>query len=151
MYFQKQSEEGEWFYFFGSSVDQKTGDVVYEEPVGHARARIRSMIPFLEEQLSKRKKAVEHVYNPKTRAMDRVTYYPDQTPEEIRKERDDAYDYAITGLEGFKNKDTGEILDCDRKNKLDLMGNEVFNRYFARCQQLLSAAGITAEEVREKN
>jgi len=151
MYFSSGNPEGEWFYFFASSVDTKTGETIYDEPVKHARARIRLMGPFLEELMKKRKKAVEHVFNPKTRAMERVTYYPDQTPEEVQKERDDTYDYAITGLEGFKDKDTGLVLECTRENKLALMRNAVFDRYFARCQQLLQASGISEEEKQEGN
>ena len=145
------SSEGEWFKFFGSHIDSNTGEIVFGEPVSDGRVRIRRLAPFLEERLSKWKKSVEHVYNPKTRAMERISYYPDQTTEETRQDREDAWDYAITGIENIRDSETKEEITCTRENKLRLMKHPVFDRFFARCQQLLDNSGIREKEESEKN
>ncbi len=143
--------EGEWFQFFGSHIDPVSGETIYEDPVSDGRVQIRSIMPFIEERVLKRKKSVEHVYNPKTRQMERNSFYADQTPEEIRAERDDTWDYAITGLENFKDKKTGELIICTRENKLRLMKVPVFDRFIARCQQLISDADTKEKEIVRKN
>ncbi len=149
--FNLDQTEGEWFTFFGSHIDINTGEVVYEDPVSDGRVQIRSIAPFIEERVLKRKRMVEHIFNPKTRSMERVSFYLDQTPEENRAERDDLWDYAITGLENFKDIKTGELITCTRENKLRLMKVPVFDRFVARCQQLLSDSGINAKKEIEKN
>ena len=151
MFIDFESSQGEWFQFFGSHIDLTTGDVVYEDPTGDARVQIRSMGPFIEERAAKRKKKVEHVYNPKTRIMDRVIFTEELSAEAAREERDDLWDWVITDIENFKNKKTGEIITCTRENKLALMKVPVFDRFVARCQQILSASGIKAKEESTKN
>jgi len=143
--------QGEWFPFFGSHIDQATGDVVYHDPEPDARAQIRSTAPFFELKLKGRERRREHVFNPKSRGMDRITYFKDQTVEEQMVELDEMYDYAITELEGFKDKRTGKVIDCTRENKALLRHNEVFNRYFNRCQQILHGSSIKDKEDAEKN
>lgn len=143
--------QGEWFPFFGSHFDQNTGEVVYEDPVGDARVQVRSMAPFFEERLPRRKKVTENIYNPKTRGMERISYYADLSPEDARIEREEAWDYAITGLENFKDSKTGKPIACTRENKLKLMKVPVFDRFVARCQQLLAEAGVKTKEENEKN
>lgn len=147
----KAAEQGEWFNFFSSHIDPVTGEPVYEEPVKDARVQIRSIGPFIEERMAKRKKVVEHVYNQKTRSMERLSYSPDLTPEEQKAERDDLWDYAITGLENFKDSKTGTVIGCTRENKLALMKVPVFDRFVARCQQLLASSGVKAKEDEAKN
>ncbi len=151
MFFDLDSTQGEWFQFFGSHIDLNTGEVVYEEPTSDARVQIRSMAPFLEERLAKLKKSIEHVYNPKSRAMERLSYYPDQNPEEARAEREDAWDYIITGIENFKDSKTGEEIACTRENKIKLMKNPVFDRFVARCLQIIANSGAKVQEDTEKN
>ena len=151
MFFDLDSTEGEWFQFFSSHIDLNTGEIIYEEPTSDARVQIRSIAPFIEERLAKWKRSVEHVYNPKTRAMERISYFPDQTLEESRMDRDDAWDYAITGIENFKDSKTGELIICTRENKLKLMKVPVFDRFFTRCQQLLADSGVKEKEKEEKN
>jgi len=151
MLFDLNASQGEWFHFFGSHVNPNTGEIVFEEPVSDARVQIRNIGPFLEERIAKRKRVVEHVYNPKTRAMERISYYPDLTPEEINAEREEMIDYAITGLENFKNSETGEVITCTLENKLALMKVPVFDRFVARCWQIMGGAGIKAREDEEKN
>lgn len=143
------AQQGEWFYFFSSHIDQATGEIIYDEPVQDARVKVRGIGPFVEERLSKRKKEVEHVFNPKTRSMERIEYYPELSPAEQKAERDDLWDYAITGIENFKDSGTGEIIGCTREAKLALMQLPVFDRFIARCLQLLSSSG--AKEGDEKN
>jgi hypothetical protein len=151
MLFDFEAAEGEWFPFFGSHIDPVTGEPVYEPTVEDAKVRIRSIAPFVEERFSKKKRTFEFVLNPKTRAMERVGFYPEQTAEEARAERDDLWDYAIVDFEGFKDSKTGEVIPCTRDNKLKLMKVPVFDRFVARCQQLLSSAGIKDREDAEKN
>ena len=150
MDFNLDQTEGEWFQFFGSHIDPN-GEVIYEDPVSDARAQVRSIVPFIEERISKRKRIVEHVYNPKTRAMERLSHFEELTPEQAKAERDDLWDYAITAFENFKDSKTGELITCTRENKLKLMKVPAFDRFIARCQQLISDAGIKEKEVTEKN
>jgi hypothetical protein len=84
--------------------------------------------------------------NPKTRQMERITYYAELSIEEAKAERDDAYDFAITGIEGFKDAKTGQIITCTRANKLALMKVPVFDRFFAKCQQVLASSGVKEQE-----
>jgi hypothetical protein len=151
MFFDLDSSQGEWFPFFSSHIDPVTGEPIYDEPEKDAKVQIRSIGPFIEERMAKRKKIAEHVYNPKTRAMERNTYYADQTPDELRAERDDLWDYAITGIENFKDSKSGELITCTRENKLKLMKVPVFDRFVARCQQLLASSGVKTKEDEEKN
>lgn len=129
--------EGEWFEYFTSHIDQKTGDVVYGESTPNARVKIRSTAPFLEERLKKQKRTEKIVHNPKTRSMERVPYFQEPTTEEMMRETDDMYDYAVMDLEGFRNKKTAETIECTRENKIALRHNQVFRRFFERCQQIL--------------
>lgn len=151
MEFNLDQSEGEWFAFFGSHVDLNTGEVVYEDPVSDARVQVRSIAPFIEERIAKRKRVVEHIYNPKTRSMERVSFFKEQTAEEVQAEINDLWDYAITALENFKDRKTGELITCTRENKLKLMKVPVFDRFMARCQQLISDAGIEVKKEAEKN
>jgi len=151
MFIDVDTSQEEWFYFFSSSLDPNTGNIIYDEPVKDARVQIRSLTPFVEKRLASRKKAVERVYNPRTRSMDRVSYYADPTPEESQAERDDIWDYAITGIEGFKDSSTGQVITCTRENKLKLMRIPVFDRFVARCLQLLDSAGAKIKEEEREN
>lgn len=138
--------EGEWFDFFGSHVDQNTGEVVYHDPNPAAKALMRSAAPFIEEQVKKRKRKTEHVYNPKTRGMERVTGFDDPTVEQMMQEADDVFDYAIMDLKGFRDRKTGDVIKCTRGNKVALRRNEIFRRYFERCQQILNGAAEAIEK-----
>ena len=149
MLFNLDQNEGEWFPFQNSKIDSLTGEPVFDDPVTDAKVQIRSMVPFFEERIAKRKRQVEHVMNPKTRQMERVSFYAELSVEEAKVERDDAFDFAITGIEGFKDAKTGKLILCARASKLALMKVPVFDRFFARCQQLLSSSGV--KEQVEKN
>jgi hypothetical protein len=146
MLFNLETNEGEWFPFQNSTISPSTGEPVFDDPVSDARVQIRSMTPFFEERIAKRKRQTEHVMNPKTRQMERITYYAELSIEEAKAERDDAYDFAITGIEGFKDAKTGQIITCTRANKLALMKVPVFDRFFAKCQQVLASSGVKEQE-----
>jgi hypothetical protein len=143
--------EGEWFQFVGSRIDLNTGEAVFEDPFSDARVQVRSIAPFIEERISKRKRIVEHVHNPKTRQMERLSYFEEPTFEQAKTERDDTWDYAITAFENFKNKKTGEVITCTRENKLKLMKNPVFDRFISRCLQIIASSGTEAKEESGKN
>jgi hypothetical protein len=150
------AEEGELFPFQNSTIDDK-GDIVWDDPIlDHttkkpiAMVGIRSMTPFFEERIKERKMVVEHVFNPKSKGMDRDRHPKDLTFEEAQAERNDAYDYAITSLEGFKAKGGG-VITCTRENKLALMKNPVFDRFFAKCQQMLANSSVEQVEMESKN
>lgn len=149
MLFDLNQNEGEWFPFQNSKIDPLTGEPVFDDPVTDAKVQIRSMTPFFEERIAKRKREVERILNPKTRQMERISFYAELSVEEAKAERDDAFDFAITGIEGFKDAKTGKMIDGSRENKLALMKVPVFDRFFARCQQLLSSSGV--KEQVEKN
>ena len=150
MLFELDSTDGEWFQFFGSHIDDN-GEVVYDDPDPSARVQVRSMKPFFEEKLKSRKRVVEHVLNPSTRQMERISYLEEIGPGESIKQMEDAYDYAITGLEGFKNKRDKSIIECTRENKIALMKNPAFDRFFAKCQALLETDAVVQAETEEKN
>jgi hypothetical protein len=140
-------DEGEWFPFFTSRINEK-GDVEYDEPKASAnRVRIRPLEPFFEKRRAGRKRKFEFVLNPQTRLMDRVGYYPDQSPEELKQEREDTWDYCITGVVDA----AGNTLPFSKEDKIAHMDHPVFNRFVARCLQLLASARVTAQEESVKN
>ena len=149
MLFDIDQSEGERFQFFTSTIDPKTGEIIYDDPVSDAWVTLRSMQPFFEERLSQKKQLVEHVHNPVTRQMERQTYYKELTWNESKVERDDAWDYSIVALENFKDKD-GNIIECTRENKLKMVKIPVFDRFISRCFQVMSESGIIKAEDEKK-
>jgi hypothetical protein len=150
MIFDIDASQGEWFYFRNSTLDPNTGEPIFDKPEKDARVQIRSMTPFFEGKISAKNKAIEHVYNPKTRAMERISYIPDISVAEAQLEREDAWDYAITGIESFKDKE-GNIITCTRANKLALMKVPVFDRFVALCLKTLAEAGVKKEQEESEN
>lgn len=133
MNFDLDQDGGEWFNFFDSHIDASTGEIVCHDPVPDARVQIRNPTPFLMELLSKRKRKTEYVHNPKSRSMERLSFNDELTFAELKAEREDVWDYAITGFENFKDSKTGQEIACTRENKIKLMQNPVFDRFIARC------------------
>jgi len=150
MIFDIDKPEKQRFSFFTSTLNADTGKITYNDPVGDAWVELRSSQPFYEERLAKRKKVVERVYNPKSRGMDRDEYYPDMTIPEIKQERDEGWDYAITDFGGFKDA-SKQIIEVTRPNKLKMMANPVFERFYSRCMEIMQNSGITEEEEKVKN
>jgi len=144
MIFDLEQAEGERFQFFTSSVDPATGKITYDDP-GDAWVELRPMQPFFEARMEKRKKITEHVINPKTRQLERISYYPDLAVDEAKKERDDAWDYAITGFGNFRDKHGNEI-QCTRENKLKMIKNSMFARFCDRCFEIMINSGVMKEE-----
>lgn len=149
--------EGDWFSYQNSHLNQETGKIVFDElppdfnPDFNPKVRVRSMKPFLQERLSNRKKVAEFVLNHKTNSMERISYFKELSPDEERKQRDDLYDYIITGLIGFKNKRTGEVIECTRKNKLELMLIPAFDRFIDQCLKTIEETEIKRSAAIEKN
>ena len=150
--FEQSKEQGDWFPFFGSTIDFMTGDIIYDPPAdGAAEFCFRSPIPFWEDRRKDRKKEYKMVLNPTTRAMERVGYYPDLPYAEEQKERDDSWDYAITGMRNARWTDDGPEMECTRENKLKLLKNSAFLRYANRVLQMLLDTGVKRKEEAEKN
>jgi hypothetical protein len=152
MFFDLEAAQGDWFAFFESRVDPASGEIVYDEPKPDAAEFcIRSLQPFWEERLGGRKREYKFVNNPKSHGMERVGYYPDLSYEETKKERDDALDYAITGIRNAKWAE-GTDIECTRDNKLKLRKIPAFDRFLGRVWQILDSAGVKDKEAEsEKN
>ena len=55
--FDLEEKQGDWFDFFESRIDQKTGEIIYDDPIpGSGRACFRDTRIFWQERLAKRKK-----------------------------------------------------------------------------------------------
>jgi hypothetical protein len=148
----EKDQEGDWFPFFTSRYDPTTGEIIYDEPVeGAAEFCFRSPAPFWEERRKHRKREYKMVVNPTTRQMERVGYYPDLPFAEEIKERDDSWDYIITGMRNARWTEDGPEMDCTRENKLDLLKNAAFLRFANRVLQIITDTGIKAKEDAEKN
>lgn len=148
--FDKQ-DQGDWFSFFNSRIDQATGDIVYDPPEPEAAEfRIRSMGPFWEERRKGRKKEYKMVLNPATRSMERVGWFEDLPEDEAEKETGDAWDYAITGIKNAFSA-PGVPIECTREAKLKLTKIPVFLRFIGRVFQILNDAGVKQKDASEKN
>jgi len=142
---------GEWFRFFRSEI-KENGDVTYLDPeddAGKVCLRIADPETIESIQAQTRKKVTEFVHNPKSRQMDRVTYY-DQTPAQEKKERELIWDYAIADWQGILDKDGNEI-PCTLENKLKMMNIPIFARFVGRCLQLITGANASLAEEAIKN
>ncbi len=151
MKFDLSTGTGEWFKFFGSEI-KPDGDVKYLDPEkgdGRVCLRIADSETLEIIRAETKKKVVEHVYNPKTRQMERIPYY-EQTPEQEKKERSMIWDHAIQAWEGILDS-KGQEIPCTTENKLKLMENPQFARFVGRCLQLISGATAEAEKIQEKN
>lgn len=151
MYVDLTPDEGQWFNFRMSSIDPDTGEVVWSDTVYAERVQMRSWKPFFEEQFAKREKVIEWKINPKTRQNEKHSNPKDLTAEEIKQQREDAIDYAIIGLEGWKDKKTRKYIECTRENKIALMSLDFFDRFFVDCQQIIDTTRIEEEQVETKN
>ena len=150
MIFDIDATEGEKFFFFSSRIDLNTGEVIYDDPVNDAWVTLKNPAQFYEERVAKRKREVEHVFNPKTRQMERVAFFKEMSIEEARAERDDATDYTIADFGGFKDK-SGKVIKVTRENKLKMMKTPVFDRFVGRCITIMNEGRIKEEKEQEKN
>ena len=148
--FDLDETKGDWFDFFESTIDIKTGDITYDDPKpGTGRVCLRNMSVFVRERNRNRKKKYEFVLNSSTRSMQKVES-TEQTAEEEAQERDDAFDYAITHFENFFDA-KGKTIECIRENKIKLLAIPVFDRFIARCFELQQNANKMQSQVIEKN
>ena len=147
----EQGAEGDWFSFFTSHIDLTSGDVVYDPPEeGAAEFRIRSMVPFWEEQAKSQKVESKFVLNPKTREMGRVEWEKPLPSVEKIKKNEDSWDFAITGIKNAFSA-PGVPIECDRASKLKLLKMPLFLRFVTRVFQIISDSGIQQEKEKEKN
>ena len=143
--------QGEWFKFFNSEV-KENGEIAYLEPEENAgRVCLRIADPDTVEKIQSqtRKKVSEFAFNPKSRSMERVTYF-EQTPAQERKERELIWDFAIQDWQGIMDQDGNEI-PCTLENKLRLMNIPRFARFIGRCLQMITGANAESEAVSGKN
>ena len=144
-------EEGAWFDFFESTIDMKTGEVTYHDPIdGAAEFCIRLPGPFWEERQRAKKKENKMELNPKTRGMEYVEFIRGLTPEEEYLERQDVIDYSITGWRNVLDSNGNEI-ECNRENKLKLRKIPVFDRFLSRVWEILQNVGVEEKKALEKN
>jgi hypothetical protein len=148
--------EGTWFPYFSSHFDQAKKELVFDDPEPDA-AQFR--IPFYTERRAGLKKNHEMVLNTSTRQMERVSYFPDLSTEAEKKEREDAWDYCITGMKNARWTPDGPMMECTRENKLKLMKSSAiqnpddreFDRFVGKCLLILAGAEKTDAEAAEKN
>ena len=145
------NKEGTWFPFRMSEIDPNNGDTIWSDPIPGHEVRIRSMKPFFEERISKREKEVLWKVHPKSRAYEPHSQFKELTVDQAKEERNDAFDYAITGLKGFKSKETREEYPCTREVKLGLMEYDFFDRFFADCQQKVDSLQVEMEGKEQVN
>jgi hypothetical protein len=143
--------QGVWFKFQTSRFDAEKKETVFDPPADDAAEFcVRSLIPFFTERMKARKKKSEFIFNPSTRAMERVSYYPDLTPEEVQKEQEDAWDYLIIGVKNATWAD-GTPIECNRADKVKLMKIEQFDLFIGHCLKVLATGEKNEAEVAEKN
>ncbi len=143
--------EGTWFPFRMSEIDPNNGDTIWSDPIeGHA-VKVRSTKPFFDDRLKKREKETLWKVHPKSRAYEPHTQFKELTVDEVFAELNDAFDYSITGLKGFKNKTTREEYPCTREVKLGLKKLDFFDRFIADCQQKVDSQQVEMEEKETKN
>ena len=144
-----KQEEEVWFTYCDSTVDQD-GKTVWSKPAeGAGRVRLRSPAPFITERFSKKKRNHEFVFNPKTRGMERVTWFDEITPEQAKTDGEDTWDFCITGLENFFIG--GDEVPCTQEGKNRLMAIPAFDRFIGLCLKQLGEAQVEAKEEEAKN
>lgn len=150
--FDQEKEQGDWFPFFNSHYDLSTGEILYDPPEeGAAEFCFRSPAQFWQDRQKGRTKQYKMVLNPSTRQMERVGYFDDLSPDEQQAERDDSWDYCITGIKGARWSEDGPEMECTRENKLKLVKNAAFLRYANRVLQIILETGVKVKEDAEKN
>ena len=149
--FTEAPEEGTWIPFFGSSVDSESGKITYDDPITNAAEFcIRSTKKFYEERMKSRKLESGMTLNPKTRGMEKVTSFKEQSPAELIEEYNEALDYSITGIRNaFWDKSTP--IKCTKEDKMRLKNISVFDRFLARAIEMLDEGAVKQVEAVEKN
>lgn len=143
-------KHGEWFEYIGSKIDIQSGEVIWDEKVVKGvRVKVRNPAPLMEEQLEKRERIVEHVLNPKTKAMERISFFKELTFKEAKKEKEENYNYIIEDFEGFTYQ--GKPIECTRENKIAMFNDPAFDRFIGRCIRAIQSEGVKQQESDLKN
>ena len=150
MLFDLDITDGEWFPFIRSRHDAATDQVIWGELEPDAKVKIRDPQPFFEDRLKKRKKVVEQVLNPVTRAMERQSHYQDPSTDELIQENLDAQDYSIMEFDGFIDR-SGKIIECTKENKSKMMKDPTFERFYRRCLKEIKNANALQTEAADLN
>jgi len=82
--------------------------------------------------------------------MERISYFPEMTFAEQREESADLWDYCMVSIEGFVDQKTKKEIKCTKANKVALMKNPVFDRFVARCFQIMSESSVKMQEAEKK-
>jgi hypothetical protein len=148
--------KGEWFAFFMSNVKgiDESGDpkIEYLDPepdAGRFCIRVADEKTLDEIYKQTRKKEYQFVRNPKTRAMERVAYI-EQTPEQEKLERELLWDHCIEKWENILDT-KGNQIPCNKENKLKLMKNPQFSRFFFKCCEVINNIAEGKVRAAEKN
>ncbi len=148
----QEEERGIRFRFFDSHVDPATGKITYDEPEEDAEwVEIRAMgRDKLREIIGKwRKKVSEFALNPVSGLMERVQYFADQTDEQRKGEERETLDWCIVDW-NLKDK-SGKPIPTSIDNKVLIMKNKRFQRFFERCQVIASGSEKDRLEAEQKN
>ena len=157
MFINLDSTGGERFEFFTSKINAATGETEYAEPEKDpvsgecAWVTLRNPQPFWEERLKNRKRKVEHVLNPKTRQMERISYYDESSPEENQKDMAAFWEYVIEDFGGFRDAKTKQEIVCTPENKLAMGKLPVFQRFAYRCFERMEESMVAQKKAEEKN
>jgi hypothetical protein len=153
MKFDLSSNAGEFFPFFGSKINTD-GTIEYLDPekdAGKVCIRIVDAETLEKIQAQTRTKKSQFVLNTESRKMEKVDYY-EQTPEQIKKERQMIFDSAVISWEENKFFDEdGQEIVCNPENKIKMMNDPQFARFVGECFRRITGAKAEAEKVKEKN
>lgn len=142
-------DSGTWFTYCNSKIDEKSGDVKFDEPLDSAgRICIRQAdFETLEniEKIAGGKLKREFVLNPNSKAMELVEYR-DRSIDEKRKDREMLWDHVICDWEGLKDKN-GNDIPVTLENKMKLIQIPAFFRFIQHCLDIFNGQA----EVTEKN
>lgn len=147
------TDEGESFKYQNSYVDEKTGEVVWEDPEKDAFALwVRLPDKKTEEFAERRKRRVEHVLNPKTRRMERQEYLEAPDLETQKKETEELWDWVLAKWDE-KNIDesTGKMIPITPENKIKLMSIIPFDRFVGKCIRTIRDGKSRKVKALEKN
>jgi len=144
------ADEGQWFTFFYSHLDPNTLEPIYDDPIENGpRMKIRNPASLWKDRSQKKKQKKEHVFNPKTRAMDMVSSDVDLTAAQKKAENEEFVDYVIQDVEQFTLN--GKEIKGTIAEKVKAMENPLISMFVQRCIQLLQESGVQEAEAESKN
>jgi len=139
------AEDGSWFSFFTSKVNDD-GTIDYDEPeVNAGRVCLKPIDTFIESYFDKRKKESKFVRNDKSRAMERVQWSKDQTASERKAYQAALWDHAITSWENFFDGKKKPI-ECTIETKTKMMKVPMFDRFISKCLKTMGEDTVKRAE-----